>query len=79
LIQILRIHVVTCGVKMMYYVMVEADSHLNLLPPFIFDIYKAFEHFDLLCIGICKQSYTVTPQHYLVWILGFWVTYVESK
>ncbi len=33
--------------------MVEADSHLKLLPPYILDIiYKVFEHFDMLSIGI---------------------------
>jgi len=33
-----------------HYVMVEADSHLNLLPPSILDIYKAFERIDMLSI-----------------------------
>ena len=32
--------------------MVEADSHLNLLPPSILDIYKVFEHIDMMSIGI---------------------------
>ena len=39
--------------------MVEADSHLKLLPLSIFDIYKVFEHIDMLSIGIRKQPYTV--------------------
>jgi hypothetical protein len=34
------------------YVMVEADSHLKLLPTSILDIYKVFEHIDMLSIGI---------------------------
>jgi hypothetical protein len=41
------------------YVMVEADSHLKLLPLSILDIYKVFEHIDMLSIGIWKQPYTV--------------------
>ncbi len=32
--------------------MVEADSHLKLLPTSILDIYKVFEHSDMLSIGI---------------------------
>jgi hypothetical protein len=32
--------------------MVEADSHLKLLPTSILDIYKIFEHIDMLPIGI---------------------------
>ncbi len=34
------------------YVMVEADSHLNLLPTSILDMHKVFEHIDVLSIGI---------------------------
>ncbi len=41
--------------------MVEADSHLKLLPTSILDIYKVFEHIDMLSIGIQYQPYTVTP------------------
>jgi hypothetical protein len=41
--------------------MVEADSHLKLLLAFILDIYKVFEHIDMLSIGIRKQPYTVIP------------------
>ena len=41
--------------------MVEADSHLILLPTSILDIYKVFEHIDMLSIGIWKQPYTVIP------------------
>jgi hypothetical protein len=43
---------VTCGVKWCDYVMVEADSHHKLLPTSILDIYKVFEHIDMLSIGI---------------------------
>ncbi len=32
--------------------MVESDSHLKLLPTSILDIYKLFEHIDILSIGI---------------------------
>jgi hypothetical protein len=32
--------------------MVEADSHLKLLPAAIFNIYKVFEHIDMLSMGI---------------------------
>ncbi len=39
--------------------MVEADSHLKLLPTFIINIYKLFEHIDMLFMGIQYHSYTV--------------------
>jgi hypothetical protein len=32
--------------------MIEAASHLKLLPTSILDIYKVFEHIDILSIGI---------------------------
>ena len=38
--------------KWCYYVMVEADSHLKLLPVSMWDIYKVFEHIDMLSMGI---------------------------
>ncbi len=38
--------------------MVEADSHLKLLPTSILDIPKVFDHIDMLSIGI-QQPYTV--------------------
>ena len=41
--------------------MVEADSHLKLLPVSILDIYKVFEHIDKLSICIEEQPYTVIP------------------
>ncbi len=43
------------------YVMVEADSHLKLLPTSILDIYKVIEHIDMLSMGIQYHPYTVTP------------------
>jgi hypothetical protein len=36
----------------LHNVMVEADSHLKLLPTSILDIYKVFEHIDKLYMGI---------------------------
>ena len=34
--------------------MVEADSHIKLLPPSKLDIYNVFEHIDImLSMGIC--------------------------
>jgi hypothetical protein len=32
--------------------MVEAASHLKLLPASILDIYKVFEHIDILSMGL---------------------------
>jgi len=32
--------------------MVEAESHLNLISVFVLDIYKVFEHIDILSMGI---------------------------
>ncbi len=46
--------------KWCHYVMVEAEGHLKLLPPSTLDIYKGFEHIDMLSmIGIQQQPYTV--------------------
>jgi hypothetical protein len=39
--------------------MVEADSHLKLLPPSMLDIYKVFEHIAMLSMGVQYQPYTV--------------------
>jgi hypothetical protein len=39
--------------------MVEADSHLKLLPTSILNMYKVFEHIDVLSIGIQYQPYIV--------------------
>jgi hypothetical protein len=41
--------------------MVEAESHLKLLPTSILDMYKVFEHIDMLSIDIWWQPYTVIP------------------
>ena len=41
--------------------MVEAESHLKLLPTSILDIYKVFDHIDMLFIGMWKQFYTFIP------------------
>jgi hypothetical protein len=41
--------------------MVEADSHLKLLPTSILDIHNAIEHIDMLSMGIKYQPYTVIP------------------
>jgi hypothetical protein len=53
--------------------MVKADSHLKLLPTFILDTHKVFEHINMLSIGIWYQPYTVYPP-YLAHILGYVVT-----
>ncbi len=41
--------------------MVEADSHLKLLPTSILDIFKMFGHVDMLFMGIQYQLYTGIP------------------
>ena len=41
--------------------MVEADSHLKPLLPYILDIYKVFVHIDMLFKGIQLQPYTDVP------------------
>ena len=41
--------------------MIEADNLLKLLSPSILDIYKVFEHIDMLFQGIQLQPYTVIP------------------
>ncbi len=43
------------------YVMVEADSHLKLLPTSILDMHTVFEHIDMLFTLIQCQPYTVIP------------------
>jgi hypothetical protein len=47
--------------KWCYYVIFEADGHLQLLPKSIFNIYKVFEHIDMQSIVIWYQPYTVIP------------------
>ena len=41
--------------------MVEAASHLKLLPASILDIYKVFDHIGMLSIGVWYQPYTLIP------------------
>jgi hypothetical protein len=41
--------------------MVEADRHLKLLPISKLDIYKVFEHIDMLSMYIKYQPYTDIP------------------
>ena len=41
--------------------MVEADSHLKLLPASIYALYEMFEHIDMLTISKQLQPYTVIP------------------
>ncbi len=40
--------------------MVEADSHLKLLPTFILDIYKVFEHIDM-CVNPTFSTRSLSP------------------
>ena len=47
--------------------MVEADSHLKLHPTSILDIYKVFEHIDMLSMVIQYHPYIVIP----TLLLGF--------
>ncbi len=58
--------------------MFEADNHLKLLPSSILDIYKVFEHIDMLSIGIQYHPYTVIPT-LLSLDLRFSGSLVESK
>jgi hypothetical protein len=41
--------------------MFEAGNHLKLFPTSILDMYKVFEHIDMLSIGIQYHPYTVIP------------------
>jgi hypothetical protein len=41
--------------------MVETDINLKVLPTSILDLYKVFEHIDMLSMGIQYQPYTVLP------------------
>jgi hypothetical protein len=58
--------------------MFEADNHPKLLPTFILDIYKVYEHINMLFIGIQQELYTVIPH---LTCLRFWGSgsLVESK
>ncbi len=44
--------------KRCHYIMVDADSHLKLLPASILDINKMIEHIDMLSIDILSSSLT---------------------
>jgi hypothetical protein len=50
-----------CQPQVSDFAMVDADSHLKLLPTSILDVYKVFEPFDMLLIGIWVHPYTVLP------------------
>ncbi len=56
--------------------MVEADSHLKLLPTSILDMYKVFEHIDtfMYCPLAYGSSLTQFYSPYLAQIFGLWVT-----
>ncbi len=41
--------------------MVDADSHLKVLPTSILDTYNVIEHIDMLSMGIQYHLYTVIP------------------
>ncbi len=47
--------------KWCHYIMVEADSHLKLLPASILDMYTVFEHIDMLSMGIWQKLLFVIP------------------
>ena len=59
--------------KWYHYVMVEADSHLRLLPTSIWDIYKVFST-SICCPLTYGYFLTQLLPHYLAQILGYWVT-----
>jgi hypothetical protein len=65
--------------------MVEANSQLKLLPPSILDIYKVFEHIDMLPICAVKQhteaaliSYTHTQLRKHAGLMGV-TTLVQQR
>ncbi len=62
--------------KWWHNVIVEGDSHLKLLPGSILDIYKVFDHIDMLSIGIGLQPCRVLPT-----LLGsdFWGSLILVK
>jgi hypothetical protein len=51
--------------------MVETGGHLKLLPTSILDIYKVFEHIDMLSIDMVAALHSFT---YLAQMFGLWVT-----
>ena len=54
--------------------MVEADSHLKLLPTSTLNMYRVFEHIDMLSIAVYSSSHTQFYLTYLAQILGLWLT-----
>ncbi len=56
-----------------HYIMIEADTHLKLFPPYILDLCKVFEHIDVLSVGIRYSLIQLYP-HYLGQIWAFRVT-----
>jgi hypothetical protein len=63
---------VTCGVKMIPLVMVEADIHLRLLLTSILVIYNVFEVLFCNIKGILVHPYTITLAK-LALYFGLWV------
>ncbi len=57
--------------------MVEAESHLKLLPASMLDICTVFEHIYMLSIGMVAALHSYPLNLASIW--GFWVTYVELK
>jgi hypothetical protein len=53
--------------------MVEADSHLKLLPASILEIYKVFGHIDMMSMVYSSSCAQLYP-HYLAQNLGLLVT-----
>jgi hypothetical protein len=58
-----------------HYIMVEAYSHLKLLPASTLDTYKVFEHIDMLFMGkLAVASNSYTHNTWLIfWDSGFLV------
>jgi hypothetical protein len=59
--------------KWCHYVIVDADSHLKLIPASILDIYKVFEYIDMLSMAYGSSLTQLYPP-YLAQILVFWNT-----
>jgi hypothetical protein len=63
---------------MNHYFMVDADSHLKLLPPTLLDICKVFEHNDMMSIDtlIGDSNNFIHSTRLRIWDSG---SFVESK
>ena len=46
-------HLCSWNDVIMSWVIVDADSHRKLIPVSTLDLFKVFEHIDMLLIGIC--------------------------